>query len=95
MEMLAALDWTRGLLDRFQNSNDYDLPLCPPLPFSPSNSWNALLPVYNETLAFGISTNGGDSRYQLEHRKALTDGYQEYLKCFRQWSYSNGSEFSI
>ncbi|KAJ4354220.1 uncharacterized protein N0V89_005954 [Didymosphaeria variabile] len=94
MEILAALYWTPDLLNRFKNSSGYDLLPYLPLLFSPSNTWNGALPVYNETFAFGNSTNGGESRYQLEYRKALNDGYQEYLEHFQEWTHVIGNEYS-
>ncbi|OAG01255.1 uncharacterized protein CC84DRAFT_280989 [Paraphaeosphaeria sporulosa] len=94
MEMLAALYWTPGLVDRFKNTSGFDLLPYLPLLFSISNSWNGLLPAYNETFVFGNSTDSGESRYQLEYRKALNDGYQEYLEHFQKWSHSIGNQFS-
>ena len=94
MEMLAAVYWTPGLLERFEDSNGYDLLPYLPLLFSMSNTWNGMLPVYNETYVFGNYTKDGDSIYQLDYRKALNDGYQQYLAHFQQWTHSIGTEYS-
>lgn len=92
MEMLAALYWTPGLPDRFRNNTGYDLVPYLPILFSQSNTWNKLLPVYNETYAFGNYTSDGDSVYQIDYRNALNDGYKDYLKHLQDWVHSTGNE---
>ncbi|KAF2472794.1 uncharacterized protein BDR25DRAFT_157719, partial [Lindgomyces ingoldianus] len=94
MEQLASLYWSPGLLQRFQNTYGYDLLPYLPLFFTPSNTWNGALPVYNEVFAFGNDTNVGNSVYQLDYRKVLNDGYQDYLLHFEQWTHSIGTEYS-
>ena len=94
MEMLSALYWTPGLLNRFSSTHGYDLTQYLPLLFSPSNTWNGALPVYNEVYGFGNDTSIGNSVYQLDYRSILNDGYQDYLSHFQNWSHAIGAEFS-
>src|SRR5262245_33914988 len=94
MEVLASLYWTPGLLHRFKNTHGYDLLPYLPLLFSSTNTWNGALPVYNEVYAFGNDISFGDSIHQLDYRKILNDGYQDYLLHFQEWSHSVGTQYS-
>ena len=94
MEMLSALYWTPNLLERFKEENGYDLQPFLPLLFSQSNSWGGLFPVYNETFVFGSYLPDGDSVHQLDYRRAMNQGYQEYLLHFQEWSHSVGTKYS-
>jgi hypothetical protein len=94
MEILAALYWSPGLLDRFEATHGYTLTPYLPLLFSATNSWNGVLISYNESYAFGGDANVGNSAYQLNYRSILNDGYQNYLSHFREWSHSIGTEYS-
>ncbi|KAJ4289046.1 hypothetical protein N0V90_011388 [Kalmusia sp. IMI 367209] len=93
-KQVAGLLRNVGKYERFEDSNGYDLLPYLPLLFSMSNTWNGALPVYNETYIFGNYTKDGDSIYQLDYRKALNDGYQQYLAHFQQWTHSVGTEYS-
>lgn len=94
MEILAALYWTPGLLTRFKDSYGYELVPYLPLLFSSVNTWNGFLPVYNVSYAFENDTNVKDSVHQIDYRKVLNDGYQDYLSQFREWSHTVGTEYS-
>ena len=92
--MLASLFWTPGLIERFESTNHYDLRPYLPLLFKPSNTWGANLPIYNQTFSFGTTVGGGEGVFQLDYRKVLNDGYQEYIQHFREWAHSIGTEYS-
>lgn len=94
MEILAALYWTPGLLQRFRETHGYDLQPYLPSLFSSSNTWNGYLPVYNETYGFGNNTDIGNNAYQLNYRKILNDGYRDYLSHFLEWTHSIGTGYS-
>lgn len=93
MEILAALYWTPGLLDRFQRTNGYSLLRCLPVLFSTSNTWGGFIPVYNDTFSFsgGAAT---DNACQRDYRSVLNDAYQDYLAHFFEWSHSLGTQYS-
>ncbi|KAF2187908.1 hypothetical protein K469DRAFT_567905 [Zopfia rhizophila CBS 207.26] len=93
MEIIEVLYWTPGFLQRFQKSLGYDLLPYLPLLFSPPNALFGVLPSYNETYLFGNSTRNRHSSYQLDYRKVLNDGYQDYLSHFMEWTHSIGTEF--
>lgn len=94
MEMLSALYWTPNLLQRFKEQNGYDFKPYLPLLFSKSNSWGGVIPIYNETFVYGSYLLDGDSVHQLDYRKALNQGYQEYLLHFQEWTHSIGNKYS-
>jgi hypothetical protein len=94
MEILAALYWTPGLLEQFEKVCGYSLLPYLPLLFSPSNTWNGILPVYDEVYGLGNDTEIGTGVAQLDYRKILNDGYQHYLTHFLNWSHSIGVEYS-
>ena len=94
MEILASLYWTPNLLEKFQQKYNYDLLPFLPVIFSPSNTWGGRTPVYAEIYGFANDTNVGDSVYQLNYRRALNDGYQEYVSHFEEWSHSLGTQYS-
>jgi hypothetical protein len=92
MEILAALYWTPGLLDRFRTKYGHELLPCVPVLFSSSNTWNGFVPVYNQTYHFGNTSQ--ENICQLNYRSVLNDAYQEYLEHFTKWSHSIGTGFS-
>ena len=94
MQILAALYWTPGLLQRFKRTNGYELEPYLPLLFNPSNTLKGSLRVYKETFIFGNYTSENDSFYQLDFRNILNEGYQEYLKHFQEWTHSIGNQYS-
>ncbi|PSN71528.1 hypothetical protein BS50DRAFT_486722 [Corynespora cassiicola Philippines] len=94
MEQLAALPWTPGLLDRFQASYGYELKPHLPLLFSQTNIWGSIAPPYAEAYYFNTSTTTVPEAYQLDFRKVLNDGYQDYISHFQKWTKSIGVEYS-
>src|SRR4051794_22910987 len=94
MEIMAALYWTPNLIERFQNTHNYSLTPYLPLLFSSTNTWGGALPVYSEQYVFGNYTSDGASVHQLDYRKVLNDGYQDYITHFANWTHSKGVEYS-
>ncbi|KAF2643404.1 hypothetical protein P280DRAFT_394111 [Massarina eburnea CBS 473.64] len=94
MEILSTLYWTPGLLARFNETMGYDLLPYVPTLFSPSNSWNGLLPTYTEVYVLGNDASPANNARQLDYRKVLNDGYQDYVSHFQNWSHSIGMQYS-
>lgn len=92
--MLAALYWTPNFLERFKNTIGYDLLPYLPLLFSPSDAWLGLIPVYDELYGFGNDSSVGNNTYQIDYRRILNDGYQDYIAHFQDWSHSISTEYS-
>lgn len=90
MEQVAALFWTPGFLDRFQATLGYDLLPNLPLIFGPQNTWGGMIPVYDETYAFGNDTLVASGSYDEDYREVLNDGYKDYLSHLREWAHSFG-----
>jgi hypothetical protein len=89
MEMVAALYWTPGLLDRFKQAYDFEFQPYLPFLFDKNNIWNSLAPPYSsESYCLGNGTCEGVSKYQLNYRTILNDGYQKYLTHLRNWTRS-------
>lgn len=94
MEMLATLYWSPGLLNRFKRMHGYELTPYLPLLFNPSNTWQSLLPMYDEVYGFSNDSIGDRNVYQLDYRDILNDGYQNYLSHFENWTHSIGARYS-
>ena len=94
MEQIAALYWTPGLLDQFKASYGYDITSYLPVLFSASNLWNGAAPPYLEAFHFDNNTNDALDLFQLDYRKILNDGYQDYISHFQEWTKSIGTEYS-
>jgi hypothetical protein len=94
MEQNAALFWTPDLAEGFQNLSGYSINTYLPGLFSLTNTWGGLFPPYLEVYKYGDTTATGESLHQLDYRRALNSGYQEYLSHFVEWAHSHGFEFS-
>lgn len=94
MEQNAALFWTPGLEERFHDVAGYSINTFLPGLFSMANTWNGMFPPYLTVYTYGNKTPTGESVHQLDYRRALNSGYQEYLAHFREWSHARGFEFS-
>lgn len=94
MEMLAALWWTPGFLERFEKSRGYSLTKYIPLLYTASNQFSGLPPPYMETYVYGNYTSDGTSIYSLDYMTVLNEAYQEYIEHFKLWAHSNGLQYS-
>jgi hypothetical protein len=94
MEQNAALFWTPDLAKRFHDLAGYSINTFLPGLFSMANTWNGMFPPYLSVYTYGNTTTTGESVHQLDYRRALNSGYQEYLAHFREWAHSRGFEFS-
>ncbi|SPO03179.1 uncharacterized protein DNG_05861 [Cephalotrichum gorgonifer] len=94
MEINAALYWTPDLPQRFKKLSGYNINTYLPVLFSMKNTWLGLFPPYGEVYAYGNKTLDGESIHQLDYRRALNDGYQDYLRHFVEWSHSLGLKYS-
>jgi len=94
MEILAALYWTPGLLERFEEARGYSLVKYLPLLFTMTNSWGGSVPPYTETFAYGEYTADGTSIHNVDYRTTLNEGYQEYITHFVNWAHSKGLQYS-
>lgn len=95
MEMMAALWWTPGYLDRFQKSRGYSATKYLPVMFQASNLWNGYSPPYNTTYVFDTDSTRTGGKYIQDYKITLNDGYQEYLRYFQDWAKSLGLGHSV
>jgi len=94
IEMLAALYWTPGLLQRFEKERNYSLVKCLPAVFGAKNTWGGIFSPYNEVYSCGKVTTDGESVYNLDYRSFLNTGYQEYMSHFAEWTHAKGLKYS-
>ncbi|OTA67976.1 hypothetical protein K449DRAFT_364494 [Hypoxylon sp. EC38] len=87
MEILATLYWTPGLLNRFERSRGYSLLKYIPLLFRPSNNWNSIVPSY-----FEVFVSANSSSVNLDYRRTLNEGYQDYLTHLNEWATQIGTQ---
>jgi hypothetical protein len=94
MEMQAALFWTPELSERFENNRGYSVTRFLPLFFDISNQFESELPAYNETWVYGRNGSSVRDAVLADYRTTLTEGYQEYLSHFVNWSHALGVQYS-
>jgi hypothetical protein len=94
MELLFALPWTRGFLERFKNTHGYSLVKYLPLLFNKGNSWANSYSPYNEEYVYGDYDTEGLSIHNANYRWTLSECYREYLDYHVRWARSRGIEFS-
>ncbi len=85
MEMMAALWWTPGFLDRFRQRRGYSAVPFLPVFFQAANLWNGYGAPYNTTYAFDRHTTDG-GRYVEDYRLTLNEGYQDFLRHYQTWA---------
>jgi hypothetical protein len=90
MEMLAALWWTPGFLDRFEKARGYSLVKYLPVLFTSSLAWNGASAPYNMTYTFDKDPDKGGRTYVQDYETTLNEGYQEYLQHLQTWASSLG-----
>lgn len=94
MEMQAALWWTPGFLDRFEQTLGYNLVPYLPTVFHASQQWGGYLPPYNVTWVLDPAYPADGGKYAVDYRTVLNSGYEEYLAHYQQWAEGFGLQHS-
>jgi len=94
MEQQSALFWTPNFLQKFESARGYSAVKYLPLFFNVSNQWGQEIPAYNETWVYGEYNHNGESVHLDDYRTTLNEGYQEYLKHFKDWANALGLNHS-
>ncbi|KAL4901559.1 hypothetical protein BDW74DRAFT_181570 [Aspergillus multicolor] len=90
MELASGLWWSESLHDRFQALHGYSPVKYLPLLFHQAHSYRIEYPPYNRTYILSGDENPADNKYLQDYRKALSDGYNEYLATFEEWAHTLG-----
>lgn len=95
LEPLATLYWTHGFLDRFEEESGYSLAPYLPVLFRVDNTWTQGYPQYPEEYNFAnySALANRDHAVNLDYRRVLNTGYQDFINHFLDWTSSIGVKY--
>ncbi|PQE23273.1 secreted protein [Rutstroemia sp. NJR-2017a BVV2] len=94
MEIQATLYWTPDFLQNFEARRGYSAAKYLPLFFNVTNQWGSALPAYNDTWVYRGLNSTSQSAVLDDYRTTLTEGYQNYLEHFVNWSHPLSVRYS-
>lgn len=94
MEMLATLWWTPGFLSSFESRLGYSLVKYLPFLYIADNQWGQFFPTYLETYVDDSQPTDAISKYVLDYRRILNEGYQAYIQHVADWAHLRGFKYS-
>ncbi|KAK5655045.1 hypothetical protein OQA88_5944 [Cercophora sp. LCS_1] len=93
MEMMAALWWTKGFVEKFKKNRGYDPRSYLPAFFQAKNLWNGYGEPYDTSYTIdGEPADGG--KYAEDYRLTLSEGYRDYLRAHEEWANKRGMAHS-
>lgn len=92
--MSAALYWSEDFVERFERANGYSPIKYLPLLFNEVHTYRMEYSPYDTIYTLGGEDKTRDSVYLQDYRRALSEGYNEYLATYEAWAQGLGMSHS-